>query len=241
MLQTTRGIVFHHLKYSDTSVIAKIYTEESGLQSYIVKGVRSRKSRGKMGTLQPLSLVELVAYQKKSGGLHHMKEIRLSHPFTSIPFDILKSTMVLFLTEVLYKTIKEESANPPLFNYLSSAIQVLDLEEECVNFHLYFLTHLTKFLGFYPQECTLDNPQFFDLEEAVFTLEKPLHSNILGPQECKGFRAILGTNFDGIKRLQIGNSTRRELLNGIISYFRLHLEGMKDINAHEVLETVLND
>lgn len=241
MLQTTRGIVFHHFKYSDSSVIAKIYTEQFGLQSYMVKGVRSKKSKGKAGALQPLSLVEVVAYMKSGKQLHTVRELRLSQPYTSIPFDMLKSTMAIFITEVLYKTIREEEGNQPLFDYLHNSLQIFDLEEDCLNFHLYFLLHLTKYLGFFPQEVDSAECNFFNLEEGVFCREKPLHSNVLASQECEDFRTLLGTNFDGLNTLSISNNGRREVLNGIITYFRLHLEGMKDVKSHQVLEAVLND
>ena len=173
--------------------------------------------------------------------MHTVRELRLSHPYSTIPFDMMKSTMAIFLTEVLYKTIREEEGNQALFDFLHNALQIFDLEEECLNFHLYFLIHLTKFLGFFPEDGANSGYEFFDLQEGVFCKEKPLHSNVLAYQDCESFRSLLGTKFDGLNTLSISNNGRRALLNGIITYFRLHLDGMKDVKSHQVLEAVLND
>ncbi len=239
MLHTTRGIVLHHIKYSETSVIAKVYTETFGLQSYILKGVRRKGSKNKSALLQPLSLIELVAYHKEKGGVQNVKEIRLHKPFISIPYEITKSSIALFINEILYKVIREEGSNKELFEFLFNAIQLLDLEEHCVNFHLHFLTHLSKYLGFFPHNAGIQNPLYFDLEEGTFTNLHPLHQHFIEGEENKAFQTILGTNFDGINRLKFSHQMRKSLLNHLVLYYRLHLEGVNEINAHQVLETVL--
>lgn len=239
MLQTCQGIVLHQLKYSDSSVIAKIYTLERGLQSYMVKGVRSKKGRHKAVALQPLSLVEVVANYKPGNQLQTLREIRLSKPFSTIPFDEIKRTMALFLTEILYKTIREEEGNPDLYTFLSTSIEVLDAEDQCNNFHLWFLMRLTQYLGFSPISDEQEEVQFFDLREGAFGQHKPLHDDFLEGPSCLLFQRILGTKFAVISELEVSNVQRREILQKIILYFRLHLEGMQEIKSHQVLETVL--
>ncbi|PIZ05346.1 MAG: DNA repair protein RecO, partial [Flavobacteriales bacterium CG_4_10_14_0_8_um_filter_32_5] len=127
MLHTTKGIVIHQFKYGEKSVIAKIYTEKFGLQSYIINGVRSKKSTNKFAYLQPLSLVEINAYHKENKGLQHLKSIKLDIPFQYIPFDVYKGSIAFFVAEVIYKTIKEEEANSELFDFLYNSVQVLDV------------------------------------------------------------------------------------------------------------------
>ena len=118
MLSSTKGIVIHHFKYSEKSVIAKIYTKKYGLQSYILNGVRNKKSKNKAAYLQPLSLVEIDANHKDNKGLQRVKTIEFEIPFNSIPFEIGKSSIAFFIAEILYKSIKEEEANIPLFEFL---------------------------------------------------------------------------------------------------------------------------
>src|SRR4051812_33656990 len=132
MLHKTRGIVFHVTPYAESSVVAKIYTEQLGLQSYLVNGVRSKKAKIKSGLLQPLSLLDMVVYHKDRGGLQRIKELRQATggQFSTIPFDVVKSSVVIFINEVLYKSVKEEEANPQLFDFIFHALQLLDIRTE---------------------------------------------------------------------------------------------------------------
>ena len=114
MLHTTRGIVLHTTKYSETSLVAKIYTEVFGLQSYLVKGIRKQKAKLRPALFQPMTLADLVVYHKDKGSLQNIKESRIAVPYRSIPFDIRKSSMLLFINELLYKSIREEETNRKL-------------------------------------------------------------------------------------------------------------------------------
>ncbi len=82
MLIKTRGIVLSYLKYRETSIIARIYTERLGVQSYVVNGVRKAKPPGRIALFQPFTLLELVAYVARgSGGLTRLSEFRCAEPF----------------------------------------------------------------------------------------------------------------------------------------------------------------
>src|SRR2546430_2069454 len=111
MLHKTRGIVFHVTDYSESSVVAKIYTELFGLQPYLINSVRKKKSSVKPSALQPLALIDLVVYHKERSGLKRVADAKNNPVLKSIPFDVRKSSVVLFLNEVLYKSVKEEEAN----------------------------------------------------------------------------------------------------------------------------------
>ena len=140
MLHKTRGIIFNTFKYSDNSVIAKVYTEQFGLQSYLINSVHGKNAGTRMAMLQPLTLVECVVYHKEKKQLQRLKEIKCEHPFVSIPSDVSKSAILLFLNEILYKSIREEEKNPELFDFLFTSLQVLDLKTENSNsFHLLFM------------------------------------------------------------------------------------------------------
>jgi len=151
MLQKTRGLVLNYLRYRETSIIVKIYTEEFGVQTYIENGVRSSKGKNKIALFQPLTLLDLVVYFKDSAGIQRISEIKVNHPYSTIPFDITKSTIALFITEVLSKTLKEEAGNPRLFQFLRESLIWLDQATEGYeNFHLWFLLRLSFYLGFEP-------------------------------------------------------------------------------------------
>jgi DNA repair protein RecO (recombination protein O) len=242
MLSSTRGIVIHHFKYSENSVIAKVYTEKYGLQSYIVNGVRNKKSKNKAAYLQPLSLVEIDANHKDSKGLQRVKTIELEMPFNTIPFDIGKSTLAFFLAEILYKAIKEEEANPPLFEFLNKTIQVLDLSENgSSNFHLIFLINLSKYLGFYPQKALLKEnvAYYFDLQEGLFTQLIPYHKAFIAPPLTTLLHQAIGTNFEQMDTLEINNKQRKMLLSSILNYYSLHLSNFDNLKTLEILEEIL--
>jgi len=142
MIYKTRGIVLHHIKYAETSVIATIYTEQFGRQSYMINGVRGKKSRIKANVLQPLYLLNMEVYHKTTRDLQRVKELQHAYIFNSLPYDLKKSTLALFIAEILYQTLREQEPNPELFNYLYHSIQMLDIKNEgLTTFHIYFLLY----------------------------------------------------------------------------------------------------
>jgi DNA repair protein RecO (recombination protein O) len=150
MLIKTRGIVLSYLKYRETSIIARIYTERLGVQSYVVNSVRKAKPPGRIALFQPFTLLELVAYVAKgSGGLTRLSEFRCAEPFVSLPYEVQKSSVVLFLSEVVGRAVREEEQNEPLFQFLHDSILAFDRQAQGTeNFALVFLLQLATYLGF---------------------------------------------------------------------------------------------
>ncbi len=219
MLHKTAGIVFKVFKYRETSVIARIFTSAFGLQTYIINGVRSSgKGKGKMALLQPLTLLDLVVYKKENTGIQRISEWRCAESYHSIPLDIRKTAICLFLSEVLYKCIREEERAEELYEFLSHSMKILDeMETGFENFHLQFLTKLSRLLGF-----GLDSsPHFmmsFQAEEEPFVrhlLEQPYTDHI----------ALRG-------------NLRRMILDHIIDFYRQHVDGLGEIRSVEVLREV---
>ena len=151
MLHKTRGIVFKTTDYAESSVIVQIFTEKFGLQSYLINGIKRPKSKIKLNSLQPLHLLDMVVYHKSSGNIQRVSELRHQPVFLSIPYDIVKSSVTMFLNEVLYKSFRQHEPDEVLFEFLFNAIEILDrISKGISNFHLYFLLRLTRFIGFYP-------------------------------------------------------------------------------------------
>ena len=241
MIYNTRGIVLRHLKYSETSVIAKIYTERFGLQSYLINGVRSKKATIKVNILQPLSLIDMSVYHKEKSGLQRIREVSSNPPFSSIPYDISKSSIALFIAEILYKSIREEEANTNLFEFLFHSIQILDLTtNNCANFHLLFMLQLTKHLGFYPNGKYSDKLNFFDLREGVFLERQPGHPHFIPPPIGAYLNLLSETSFEKLNQINIKPSHRKKLLEHLIEYYELHLSNMNEVKSHRILETVMN-
>jgi len=194
MLLKTKGIIFRTVKYSETSIIADIYTEEKGLRSYIISGVRSRNARIKASVLQVMTLIDMVAYHREDKTLTRIKEIKVAHVFQSIPFDIVKGAVGLFMIELARKTIKESEENKPLFNFLYGSFQELDTSTFPVsNFHIGFMVELTAFLGFLPGGQYSKETRCFDLSEGVFITEDMEGHNCLNEGQSILLDAFLKT------------------------------------------------
>ena len=223
MVVSTRGIILRFTKYRETSIIVNIYTEEVGLNSYIVNGVRSSKSRFKIGYFEPLRLVEITAYHKPGRNIDRISEIKSAYPIHNIREDIYKSTISMFMAEVLNKCITEQDRNQPLFNYLYQAILTLDESNENNSFHLQFLIKLTEYLGFciYDHETFVQNTnniQFYDDPETRRILQKMIEADLA--------------------EIPIMTSEQRtNILNDIVYYYYSQLE-MPKLKSLEVLRTI---
>ncbi len=240
MLQQTRGIVFHTVPYSDNRVIAKIYTEHSGIESFIIHISRSKKGKIKNNLLQPLTQLELVVDYRDKNSLQSVREISCRQPYLHLQEDIIKTSIALFLAEVLYKAVKEEEANEALYSFVSSSLHILDLQQEGVaNFHLCFLVQLTKFLGFYPQQNSSGEKSFFDLRDGVFRNSFPDHLHYLDPPEARILSTILQLSYANMHTLMLSGETRRIMVKDLLRYYELHLSNMHEVKSHMVLEQIL--
>jgi len=241
MLHKTRGIVLKTTLYGDTSVIVQVFTEKFGIQSYLINGVRKPKAKIGMNMLQPLHLIDMVVYHKPGSNLQRLREARPSPVLRSIPYDVIKSTMTIFLNEVLYKSIRQQSADEHLFEFIYNAVCWFDeCGEASVNFHLSFLLKLSRFLGFAPHAQARNGDRYFDLQEGEFRSAVPVHPNYLEQEDALLFISLYTLPFERITEIRAGNKLRRHLLEKILVYFRLHTASFGDIRSHQVLEEVLS-
>ncbi|WP_343488210.1 DNA repair protein RecO [Allomuricauda sp. d1] len=239
MQVTTKAIVFSSLKYGDTSLIVKAFTESDGLKSYLLKGILSSK-RGKLKTayFQPLMQLELIANHKNKGTLETIREAKPIHPYKTLHTDILKNSMVLFLAEMLSNSVQEQGSDTGLFHYLQYALDWLDHSDPEPNFHILFLLNLTKYLGFYPDN-EYKNASYFDLQEGMF-INAPSLNPILEGKTLENFKHFLGINFDVLKTVHMTRKDRQELLAKVVLYFGLHLHGFRKPKSLGVLNAVFN-
>lgn len=239
MQVTTKAIVLKALKYGDTSLIVKAFTASDGLKSYLLKGVlASKKGKLKTAYFQPLTQLELVANHKNKGTLEQIREAKVSYYYQSLHTDISKNAMALFLAETLVNSIHEEEQNNHLFDFVEIALQWLDTNKKVANFHLFFLLKLTKYLGFYP-DTEHSEANYFDLLEGRFTNTLTLNPN-LSEENLIYFKTFLGTNFDAIDSIKMSKNSRQELLQSLMLYFELQLQGFRKPKSLAVLNEVFN-
>lgn len=220
-------------------MIVKIYTEAFGLQSYLVKGARSRKSSMRSSLFQPMTFLDLVVYHRIKNDLQHIREVAVAEPMHSISSDLRKSTIALFLSEILHKTIKESEANIELFEFLRSSLHFFDMQTEGIeNFHLYFMVKLSRFLGFEPQGELQGQRAYFDLREGKFTEEQSSHTDRIEGELSKAFYLLTQASAGSLNKLSIPKIIRMELLDALVVYYHIHLSGLGTIKSLEVLREV---
>jgi DNA repair protein RecO (recombination protein O) len=235
VLVKTRGIVLNFIKFRETSIIARVYTEELGLQTYIVNSVRKKGPGSRIALFQPFTILDMVVYTSPKGGITRISEYKCHYPFTSIPYNIIKSSMLLFLSEVVSRTVKEEEENPALFGFLYRSILTFDtLETGYENFHLYFLIGLANYLGFGPGSGTeiVSQVAFSGPQNVGQQNPTVIHYQL--------FEGVLDDLIKNPEQAFIPNGkVRKELLQIIIRYYQLHVDKLGDIRSLQVLSEVL--
>lgn len=239
MLITTNAIVISKLKYGDNDLIIKCYTQQLGVVSFLLRGVLKRnKGYSKIAYFQLLSQIQIVFLFKENRSLHTIKEAKMAHIYTSLHSNILKSSIVMFLSEVLSNILKEEEQNSELYSYLENTLLWLDTQSEYSNFHLLFLLKLTKYIGFYPDESHIQLP-FFSLSEGKFEV-KPTNNYSISGENLILLKTLLGIKFDTLSHVKISSKQRQAFLSMMLLYFQLHLGGFKTPKSLKIFNQVFN-
>jgi DNA repair protein RecO (recombination protein O) len=241
MISQSKAIVLHQLKYSETSVIATLYTEAFGRQSYIINGIRSSKSKQKTGLLQPLFLLEIEAYHKSGREVQRLKEFRLDQVYLSIPFDVVKSSIVMFLSEIMYKTIRNEETDPELFQFIHDSLLYFDsMKQGTSNFHLWFLANLLRFLGLQPQNNYSPANQWFDLKNGKFLVSKPIHPTTPNLEDSRFIAELFSLDHEALHTFTISGTQRSRLLEILLEYYTIHFEKIGKINSLKIMGEIFH-
>ncbi|MBE7172514.1 MAG: DNA repair protein RecO [Williamsia sp.] len=245
MIHKTKGIVLRTVKYGETSLIATIYTELFGIQSYIVNSVRTttRKGHGKANLFQPAAILELVLYHNDLKNLQRLREFKWSFLYENLHFNIFKNAVALFMVELLYKTIKEPETNEALYNFIEDAFIHLDSAEDIVvaNFSLFFTLHLAVFFGFSIQDNYSETNRYLDLQDGQFTSEQPLHPHYLDEPFSATTSQLLKTRHPNeLHDLRLHHETRRYLLQSYLTFYAIHIQDFGLMKTLPVLQEVLS-
>src|SRR5690606_8026695 len=239
MLVSTNAIVISALKYSEADLIVKCFTQKSGLKTYILRGIlKSKKGKFKVSMFQPLTQLEIVARHKEKGTMEYLQDARIIHHYSSLHTNVIKSTLVLFLSELLRSAIQEEEQNEPLYHYLENTFTWLDMHDNIANFHLLFMLNLTRYLGFFPDEVQGDRP-YFNMLDGVFQ-DMSTNPYCIDGANMQLLKSLIGMKFDELEHIQLTRSGRSGFLNMMISYYQLHIDSFKKPKSLGVLNEIFH-
>ncbi len=242
MLIKTRAIVLRTVKYSETSLICDLYTEERGLQSYIFSGVRTASAKGNPSAamLQILTLLDVVVYHKEMQTLHRCKEIRLAYAYQTLPYNAIKRSIGLFCLELTRKTIHEPEKNELLFTFLYDFFVFLDKTSDPVgNLPLYFLINLAGFLGFAPDGTPTEAEPYFDLQEGIYTQMPVSQDFMLNEDLSKILHHLYNVSIAQNAASTLKKSEKKLLLDKMLIYYKIHIDNFPEINSLDILRDIL--
>ena len=228
MLNKTQAIVLHSLKYGETRLIVDMFTRSHGHLSFIVNIPKSSKSKFKKQFFQPLSLLEIETDVRPRLQLQKLADVRLSSPFSSIPFDAHKLAISLFLSEFLYHALRSEQRNEPLFDYIVNSLQWFDGQPgSFASFHLVF---------FYPNLDDYLPGDYFDLRESVFCAVPPVHRDFLDSVEAEKVQLMMRMDYPTMHLFRMTHQERNRLLEVTLAYYRLHIPDFPELKSVAVLQ-----
>ena len=220
MITKTRGIVLNYIKYRDTSIICKIYTEQFGLQSYIINGIRKSKSKN-IGLFQPLNILDLVVYHKKTSGLQRIKESKLDYAYKTLHLDMKKISVCFFLSEFLNRISQNDDYQKDNFDFIKDSLIVFDrLEVNYSNFHIQFLIKLSKYFG-----IDIGNSKHLTAKNVKDDINLFVDACINNSYEVK---------------IKSNNILRNNVINLIIEHYSRNLDININLNSTNILKEIFN-
>ena len=237
-MPNSRAFVIRSIKNGETSLIVSCYLEDIGYKTFIVNGVYgSKKSKFSKAHFFPLNIINLNYSYTEGKNLGFIKEVKTEKLYNSLHLDIQKSSVIIFLSEILNSIFKEETlVNKDLFDFLLNTLSWYDQVKSCNNFHIKFLIELSRFIGFYPN-INNENDSFFNLESGSTSATQSMGTNISG-NDLTLFKEFLGTEFEDLNSMNTKNQSRTQILNYIIDYYSLHLQMFKTPKSTNVFAEI---
>ena len=242
MTTKTKAIALHYIRYSETSVIAHLYTEQFGRMSLMVKGALRPKSKFKAILFEPFTLLDIeLSHSSPNQALRLPREVRLAPVLHNLRQDVRKTTLALFLSELVYRCVREEQSDPALFSFLFHAIQILDvLPDGIAVFHIWFGFHLAEYLGFAPTQNYSDTNRYFNIQTGGFEANIPIHTDYLNEQESKYLSIYLSVSPDELHLNIPKANIRNRLIEALLLYFQRHHEGVGNLNSLAILKELFH-
>ena len=235
---TARGVVLNTIKYGDKGLVVQMLTSSHGRQSFMAQGLGSRGRGSRAALFQPLFALEYEAIESTKMQMHRFSEVHAGIVLHSIPFDVKKSTIALFMAEVLHRLVKESEANEMLFDFVWGSVEALDAATEGVaNFHLWFLSNLCRFLGFSPGNEYMPEA-WFNIAEGLYTSDCPPREHRMSQQNALILRDMLECDVRYLSEVGLNRHQRVDFLDALLAYYAYHLDTIHSVQSIRILQEV---
>ncbi|HEY5371737.1 MAG TPA: DNA repair protein RecO [Hanamia sp.] len=242
MIYSTKSIVLRTVKYGETSVIASIFTELFGVQSYLVNGVRTSGKTTKAHFFQPSSILEMEVYHNELKNLQRIKDLRWSVLYKNILSDVIKNSVALFMVELLQKNLKQPETNEDLFHFCEDALLELDHSDESItaNFPIYFSMQLAPFLGIRLQNNYSEKRNIFNLQEGIFSEENSMAAEHVDAEISFYISELLkAIHPNDLREIKMNRKTRGTILKTMESFYAWHVPEFGSMKTLNVLSDIL--
>ena len=207
-------IVLNHTKFGENSIVLHTLSAEYGRRGFLVRV----SPKTAMALFLPLNILQAEVTENPKSDLWFARNFVSVSPLNGIRNNIHKNTMTLFMSEVLYRVVKDQSNEDGLAEWLKGQILTLDaLESDFANFHLMFLLNLCSALGFDPDIAGL--APFAD-------------------KQLKQVEALLTRPFTGAMLLPLSGADRNAIAESILKYIEYHTESAVNVRSLAVLREI---
>lgn len=232
---STPALLLRKTPYSETSLVLKFLTEDDGVQSYIFQGAQRKGKKGNI--LQSLAWVEISGFKRADSTLGKITEVSFVEQWRLIPDDIYRSTIVMFITELLNKVLTEETNEGEIYNFLVHFLQRLDQAPFPKEAHLFFLVQMIHYLGIQPQNIAMEQARYFDFLEGTFLQHEPPHHVFESGAKVK--HLYQSFQLEAIDQSCFANGKERlEVMQTLLQYMAVHFDELDDLKTLDVLETI---
>lgn len=236
MLHKTQAIVLNTIHYNDRYMLTTVYTNTFGRITYTIPKSTGKSSKVKKSLFAPLSILDMETEHQASREIQRIKEAHILYPLHSIPGNMVKTSIVLFLSEFLTRILRDTDEYELIFQYLSHSIQVLEESEKgLANYHLVFMLKLTRFMGFYPNFDNYRPNDYFDMLNGIFVSSQPLHKHYVNRTDSQVLSLLSRIGYENMHLFLFSRQDRINIINRMLEYYRIHLHDFQPLKSLDIL------
>lgn len=236
MLHKTQAIVLNTINYNDKYLLATVYTNSFGRVTYMVPKSQSKSTKVQKSLFSPLSILDMETEHQASRDIQRIREAHILYPLHSISGNMIKTSIVFFLSEFLSRILRDTDEYEIVYNYLSHSIQVLEESQKgLANYHLVFILKLTRFLGFYPNLEDYHENDYFDMLNGTFVSHQPLHNHYVNKVDSKALSLLSRISYENMHLFLFSRQDRQNIINRMLEYYRIHLHDFQPLKSIDIL------